>query len=496
MADSKSRLRTGLTLTVVLLVGMAAGAFLLDPVRNTVVTKVAAHKVHEQGLDRGPPAGVPGDFETDPKILAQVMTAGQPLGRWKDGLTFKGVEPMPWLKNAVNWFPKTETVQPDEMRVTFMGTTPLIRPGQMGTSIFVELGNGKDFVFDLGEGSAANYIAAGVPLNRINDIFLTHLHWDHVGSVPYVYAFGGWGGRWHDTFRVTGPSGDRPELGTRYLMDRMKEMLTWHRDSFDTLPIGKGWEMEVNQFDYRDDGGVIYNKDGVKITHWQQSHAENGASAYRLDWNGMCLAYTGDGRPNSLTIKYAKGCDLLITEIQPDVVSAQAKAFGVMPSNSRLLIDAGHNPAYAAGYLYEQVQPRLAMGTHVNYDTFSEAELYAQVREHFKGPFRLGAPDMIVVNMTRDKVWVRDGVVPKYPSISPPQFDVRPGDGLVIPPPRHHSRADIQSKAIRDAEINPDLYYPRGYHPQMLQAWPSTKPIYLPEKMVPPAMKGGPVPAR
>ena len=43
-------------------------------------------------------------------------------------------------------------------------------------------------------------------------------------------------------------------------------------------------------------------------------------------------------------------------------------------------------------YVYNELKPRLAMGTHVNYDEFSVAELYAEVREHWKGPFRLGAP--------------------------------------------------------------------------------------------------------
>ena len=104
------------------------------------------------------------------------------MGRWKEGLTFDGVAPMPWLKSAANWFPKTEEVQPDEIRVTFMGSSPLPRPGQMGTSVYVELGNGDNFIFDMGPGSIANYLAAGVSLNRLNNIFLTHLHWDHVAT--------------------------------------------------------------------------------------------------------------------------------------------------------------------------------------------------------------------------------------------------------------------------------------------------------------------------
>ena len=146
-------------------------------------------------------------YETDPSVLGGIATGGSPLGRWKEGLTFDGVAPMPWLKSAANWFPKTEEVQPDEIRVTFMGSSPLPRPGQMGTSVYVELGNGDNFIFDMGPGSIANYLAAGVPLNRLNNIFLTHLHWDHVAMVPYVYMFGAWAGRWHETFRVTGPSG-------------------------------------------------------------------------------------------------------------------------------------------------------------------------------------------------------------------------------------------------------------------------------------------------
>jgi ribonuclease Z len=474
----------------VLIVLLIGGGLLISPIRNFAVLKVAAQKVHEGGADRPPATATPGEYETDPSVLAQIATAGQPLGRWKEGMTMDGFEPMPWLKNALNWVPKTETVQPSEMRVTFMGSSPLIRPGQMGTSIYVELGNGKNFIFDFGPGAAANYLAAGVPLNRINDIFLTHLHWDHVGSVPYIYTFGAWGGRWHEPFRITGPSGDRPELGTRYMMDEMKKMLTWHRESFEEAPIGQGFDLQVNEFDYKEDGGVAYNKDGVVVRHWRQSHTEDGASAYRLDWNGMCVAFTGDGRPNSLTIKYAKGCDLLITEIQADTVATSSKSLGTMPLVARYTMDLAHNPAYAAGYLYQQVKPRLAMGTHVLYDPSSAAEIFAEVGVHWKGPFRLGAPDMVVVNMTKDKIWVRDGVLPKYPAISAPQFDVPVGGGLVVPAPRNN-RAAIQQSSIRDAEIKPGLYYPAGRQPVLIEEWPTKKAVYLPEKMVPPAMKHG-----
>ena len=135
--------------------------------------------------------------------VMKVLTGGvkNPTGEkeiWKEGLLFEGIEPMPWLESAANWFPKTEKVQPNEMRVTFMGTSPIIRPGQMNTSIYVELGNGDNFIFDLGEGSIANYAAAGLALNELTKVFITHLHFDHYGSLPYLYEFGGWNGRWSE----------------------------------------------------------------------------------------------------------------------------------------------------------------------------------------------------------------------------------------------------------------------------------------------------------
>ena len=148
---------------------------------------------------------------------------------------FDGINPTPGLMSASNWFPRTETVGPDELRITFMGTAPFIRPGQMNTSVFIELGNGDNFVFDIGEGSVANYIAAGLALNELDKVFITHLHVDHYGALPYLYMFGGWAGRWHKQLRVTGRSGRSPEYGTAHMVEGMKQMLTWQMSSLFTL---------------------------------------------------------------------------------------------------------------------------------------------------------------------------------------------------------------------------------------------------------------------
>ena len=39
-------------------------------------------------------------------------------------------------------------------------------------------------------------------------------------------------------------------------------------------------DIQVNEFDFRDNGGVVYENNGVKVIHWQRSHAKDGASGY------------------------------------------------------------------------------------------------------------------------------------------------------------------------------------------------------------------------
>lgn len=86
-------------------------------------------------------------------------------------------------------------------------------------------------------------------------------------------------------------------------------------------------------------------------------------------------------------------------------------------------------------------------------------------------PLPLGAPDGIVVNMTPERAWVREGILPAYPNNRAPQFDMSDGNDFVVPHPRH-SRKDIQQQEIRDLEVDPKLYYPEGYHPKLLTEWP------------------------
>ncbi len=82
-------------------------------------------------------------------------------------------KPTKYVRSRNNYYPTSETIGPDEMRISSIGSCPVPpRRDQAGTCIMVELGNGDRFFFDFGPGCVKNILAMGVPLQEINDIFL------------------------------------------------------------------------------------------------------------------------------------------------------------------------------------------------------------------------------------------------------------------------------------------------------------------------------------
>ncbi|MCU0271362.1 MAG: MBL fold metallo-hydrolase, partial [Acidimicrobiales bacterium] len=370
--------------------------------------------------------------------------------------------PTPSVKNRNNYFPQSEPLGDDEMRIIFMGSNPWPpRLSQAGTCMMVELGPHKRLFFDLGPGSLRNIVANQVPVPEINDIFISHLHIDHYGDLPYLWQFAPFNGRFRP-LRVYGPSGRTPDMGTKAMCEHLCKMGKWTA-AWAMGPMADGYEIDVTEFDFEDDGGVCYDQDGVKVTHWRRSHAIDGASAYRLDWNGLSFVWTGDGKPDQLTAQYAKGVDVFVTEMAIDMVNLWALKQGVSPLIGGAVIDNFHTPHYAAGYLANLVQPRVALATHVSYDRELVGEMLAGVRLHYKGLFAFGI-DHTVVNVTKDRVWIREAAVPDTTNISRPSAEwmLQENFGGREPEPimAENPFAKYQSQSIRDLEIDPALFTP------------------------------------
>ena len=155
-----------------------------------------------------------------------------------------------------------------------------------------------------------------------------------------------------------------------------------------------------------------------------------------------------------------------MTETQPDLARLNLYKYGLPEFLYNYTIDIHHTPTYGAGYLIKQVNPRCAMVTHIAFDNDTLNETSADVRAHWDGLFLYGAPDVVVVNVTKDAIWHREAALPGFSGQSLPNPTILFGDPLpiatgkgIVPQPRL-PREQQQEQLTRDLEIDPHKYYP------------------------------------
>ena len=324
-----------------------------------------------------------------------------------------------------------EPLPADEMRVTVFGTGwGFVRPGQADQSIFVELGNGDSFVFDMGENSEANYMAMHVPYSKMTNLFITHLHMDHMGGIPHMYAFGPVGDRF-TALNVYGPSGNTPDLGIKYAIDGMKQYTNWNIVSFKAaIPENDGYDINVHELDYTLNPGIAYDKNGVVIKHFPAAHSIDGAINYRLEWNGLCVVIPSDTNPTTWDIENGKNCDMILHEVGPDP-NIYARNLNVPLEAAQEIVDSSHTNPKALGKIFAETQPRLGVITHTVENADTLMPIIDAVRVYYDGPLAF-ASDMMVFNISHDEITQRMAIGPDNPWVN-----------TVIPTPQTGPELDI-----------------------------------------------------
>ncbi|MCZ6755185.1 MAG: MBL fold metallo-hydrolase, partial [Gemmatimonadetes bacterium] len=91
-----------------------------------------------------------------------------------------------------SYFPNTELLGAAEMRITALGTgMPNQTKRAVSISYLVELGNGEKFLFDIGMGAMGNLFSLRPDFSKIDKVFASHLHVDHVGDFKGLHI-GSW----------------------------------------------------------------------------------------------------------------------------------------------------------------------------------------------------------------------------------------------------------------------------------------------------------------
>ena len=273
-----------------------------------------------------------------------------------------------------------------DITVTLLGTGagPNPNPKRFGPSILVQAG-GQTLLFDCGRGASIRLAQLGVLLGQVRNVFLTHLHSDHVIGLPDLYLTG-WGAQGRKVpFRVWGPS------GTRDMMEHLQKAFDFdiriRRDVDEKYPK-EG--IEVASTDIKE--GVVFQEEGVTVTAFHVDHRPiEPAFGYRVDYAGRSVAMSGDTRFSENLIEHTKGVDLLIHEaIDPAEVRARLSKTAATQSEIDNIV-AHHITAEQAGVVFARVKPRLAVYAHI-----SDADLITPARKSYSGPLEAGEDLMVI----------------------------------------------------------------------------------------------------
>ena len=169
----------------------------------------------------------------------------------------------------------------------------LLSPDRVSSGLMVETA-GNPLLFDLGAGVLHRLSCSLEDITKIEHIFISHLHVDHISDiVALIQSL--WLSGYDKMLNVYGPS----------QIQKMAVLLA------EIFPYLKGKiKMKYHQLE----PGFLAKVKEWTVLAFPVDHGDIEAYGFHIEAEGKRVVYSGDTRPCKEMIKHAKGADLLIHE--------------------------------------------------------------------------------------------------------------------------------------------------------------------------------------
>ena len=284
---------------------------------------------------------------------------------------------------------------------------PSVGGAQYMTCYAVVIGD-KVYVVDCGYGASEQLVRAGLRLQDIRNLFITHNHPDHNIELGTLIYFAWYAGLTRP-LDVYGP----PPLKTvldAYLQALKPDVDVW-LDDIGHPPMGPVTAHELS-------GPQAVMDDGtVKVSCTLVKHTPIFKSlGYRIDAPGRSIAFSGDTSPMESVVQLAKGADVLVHEaiyLNPNQPAARAGQAGdaridtgdrrgsaIAGDPQKLLehVISSHTPAEEAGRIAQEAGVRTLVLAHTVslMPGVTDGMWIAAARKHFSGEV-IFAHDLMVL---------------------------------------------------------------------------------------------------
>jgi len=216
---------------------------------------------------------------------------------------------------------------PATLSFTTLGTNsgPIPRKDRSEPANLIRYGD-QLILADVGDGAAEQLAKAGVGIDQVQTVLISHLHFDHTGGLFAFLAL---------RYQTSGPN---PVTiygppGTAETVKRLYAAMEHGGHAIQTMRMSGGPDAGVKVVEIQD--GATFNAGDVKITATENSHyvtLKPGADprpvslSLRFDAPGRSILYTGDTGPSPKVEQACKGVDLLVSEMMdPGLAIARIK---------------------------------------------------------------------------------------------------------------------------------------------------------------------------
>jgi ribonuclease Z len=229
------------------------------------------------------------------------------------------------------------------------------------------------FLFDAGTGVERQMEAAGLPVRGgpVTAAFLTHLHSDHTLGLPDLILTSWVMGR-HAPMRLIGPPGTRRMV--EHIDAAWSEDIAIRTDGLEHDVPG-GWRVDARETR----GGVVYDSAGVRVRAFAVRHGSwKTALGYRIDTPDKSIVLSGDTAPSDSLAAEARGVDVLVHEVYPEVrLKPEDRPGG---GDWVRYMHAFHTSDRELGAIAAKARPHVLVLSHIVRMGGTDAELLAGVR--------------------------------------------------------------------------------------------------------------------
>ena len=278
--------------------------------------------------------------------------------------------------------------QKKKTRLILLGTKGGPRVGEAGRSnpATVILINDVPYLVDCGYGATKQLLLAGVAVNRVRYIFITHHHSDHnleYGSLFYnAWSVG-------QPIKIDG-------YGPPGLRKMAEDFFSYQKFDIDTRVVDEGRTdprslLTSHEFDKP---GVILENDDVKVSSCRVRHPPiEQAYAYRFDAPDRSIVISGDTAFSPELAQFAKGADVLVHEVM--YLPAIDALVRRLPEAKRLRehLLASHTLPADVGKVATQAGVKTLVLSHFvpgDDRSITDEQWAADVRKEFKGQIIVG----------------------------------------------------------------------------------------------------------